>query len=210
MTKYDNGKIYTIRSYQTDKYYIGSTCSSLHKRLYQHRKDYERNLQGKSKYITSFEILQYDDAYIELLEEFECKSSCELHKREGEKIRENIDNVVNKQIAKKEHYLDNREAIIEQTYLYAKLHKEQKNKASKNYREKHTEIVKMCQKIYREENKSKLNEQSKQKYHNNPEKYKSKHVCECGGTYTYLHHSRHLKTTKHNEYVNQANGLDEI
>jgi hypothetical protein len=31
--KYQHGKIYTIRSFQTDKFYIGSTTQPLSKRL---------------------------------------------------------------------------------------------------------------------------------------------------------------------------------
>jgi hypothetical protein len=37
MNKYENGKIYTIRSPHTDKYYIGSTIASLKKHFYQHK-----------------------------------------------------------------------------------------------------------------------------------------------------------------------------
>ena len=39
---YANGKIYTIRSHQTDKYYIGSTTQPLSKRFYQHKQLYKR------------------------------------------------------------------------------------------------------------------------------------------------------------------------
>ena len=78
MTKYENGKIYTIRSYQTDKYYIGSTCSPLSKRLYQHRTDYRQYQKHEHRYVTSCEIIKYDDHYIELLEKFPCSSKNEL------------------------------------------------------------------------------------------------------------------------------------
>lgn len=44
--KYLNGKIYTIRSHQTDKFYIGSTCSPLHKRLFKHRSN-KRDFDNK-------------------------------------------------------------------------------------------------------------------------------------------------------------------
>ena len=37
--KYKNGKIYTIRSNQCEKYYIGSTIQRLSKRLYEHKRD---------------------------------------------------------------------------------------------------------------------------------------------------------------------------
>ena len=76
---YKNGKIYTSRSHQTDKFYIGSTCSTLIKRLSQHK--------SKWNDTTAKEILTYQDYYIELLELYPCNSKMELNKREGELIR---------------------------------------------------------------------------------------------------------------------------
>ena len=98
---YENGKIYTIRSPHTSKYYIGSTCNPLSKRFYNHKSGfnaYNKNSDFKKSYLTSFEVIRYSDAYIELLEVFPCKSKIELTKREGELIREHKDNVVNKVI----------------------------------------------------------------------------------------------------------------
>ena len=92
---YKNGKIYTIRSHQTDKIYIGSTTQPLSKRFHCHKGRYIISLSRKTNYITSFEIIKYGDAYIELLEEFPCETKDQLHKREGECIR-NEPNCVNK------------------------------------------------------------------------------------------------------------------
>jgi len=100
INKYHNGKIYTIRSYQTDKFYIGSTCSPLHKRFYEHKATYQRYQDNKIyHYTTSFDIIKYDDCYIELLELYKCESKIELIKKEGEFIRKNLTNIVNKNIA---------------------------------------------------------------------------------------------------------------
>ena len=83
--EFQNGKIYTIRSFQTDKYYIGSTNhKTLSQRLSKHKSNYKDWLKDKdSCYVTSFEILKYDDYYIELLELYPCNLKAELHKREG-------------------------------------------------------------------------------------------------------------------------------
>ena len=94
--RYENGRIYTIRSHMTDKYYIGSSCLPLHKRFYKHKRDYNKWLEDKKNYITSFEILKYDDVYRELLEEFKCNNKMELLKREGELIRQYYNDIVNK------------------------------------------------------------------------------------------------------------------
>jgi len=89
MAKYQKGKIYAIRSYQTDKIYIGSTCDTLSRRLSGHRMQFKNFKNGKSRFVTSFELLKYADYYIELLELYPCDSKIELHKREGELIRSN-------------------------------------------------------------------------------------------------------------------------
>ena len=84
---YKTGKIYTIRSPQSDKFYIGSTCTSLAKRFYKHKND--------PQHLSSYQLIELGDAYIELLEAFPCNSKEELNKREHELIRLHKDNIVN-------------------------------------------------------------------------------------------------------------------
>ena len=91
--RYLSAKIYTIRSPQTDKYYIGSTCNTLSKRFYQHVMRNKRNMRTDN--CTAWFITRNDDSYIELLENYPCNSRDELTKRENELIRANKDNVVN-------------------------------------------------------------------------------------------------------------------
>lgn len=97
MKDYSKGKIYCIRSYQTDMVYIGSTIQSLSMRMVGHRSDYKRYLNGKFNYVSSFEILQYGDAYIELIKLYPCSCHSELAREEGQFIR-SVD-CVNKMIA---------------------------------------------------------------------------------------------------------------
>ena len=87
MPNYKNSKIYCIRSYQTDKIYIGSTTQKLCQRMGHHRKDYREYLKGNKKRITtSIEILKYNDAFIELIINYPCDFKEELLKKEGEYI----------------------------------------------------------------------------------------------------------------------------
>ncbi len=161
MPDYQNGKIYTIRSHQTDDVYIGSTTQSLAVRMAGHRRDYKYYQDGKCPFMTSYEITKYDDCYIELLEECKCENKQQLHKREGELIREN--DCVNKIIpgrTRVEHYQDNKQAIKEQV------------------------------KQYYEANKEQIAEKRNQKF-----------TCECGGKYTRIHKSRHIKSNKHQRYI---------
>lgn len=94
--------IYAIRSPSTPKYYIGSTTLNLKNRFSVHKYQYRQYLLNKFNYITSFEVLKYDDCYIELIEEYECETKTELHQREGCHIRSHkkltVCHLVNKKI----------------------------------------------------------------------------------------------------------------
>jgi hypothetical protein len=87
--------LYSIRSNQTDKYYVGSTYNTLSKRFYQHKTNYKRYLKRQTGYCSVFEILKYDDAYIEVLESHCGLDRYSLFRKEGEYIRNNKDKVVN-------------------------------------------------------------------------------------------------------------------
>jgi len=95
---YANSKLYSIRSHQTNKLYIGCTTQTLAQRLAKHKTGYRLWLADNSKkYLTSYEILQYDDHYIELIEDYPCENRNQLNRREGELIRAH--DCVNKRIS---------------------------------------------------------------------------------------------------------------
>jgi len=184
--KYHNGKIYSIRSYSTDKFYIGSTIQPLHKRLYHHKKDYVRfSINNKYHYVSSFEIIKLDDCYIELLEEYKCENKNQLNRREGEMIRKYKDMCVNKYIAgrtDKEYSSDNKEKI---------------NLNSKVYYETFKDKVNSRNSLYYQRNKEKY-----QKFRDdNKEKQKLLKqitcVCECKKLIRLYNKPRHEKTIKH-------------
>ena len=112
--KYNQGKIYSIRSHKTDKFYIGSTTEKyLSRRMANHRRNYKKYIDGRYNYISSFEILKYEDAYIELMCSSPCENVYQLRAIEGKFIREN-ENCVNKNIPgrdSKQYYQDNRDKI---------------------------------------------------------------------------------------------------
>ena len=119
MPNYANGKIYKIWSpSHLDEIYIGSTCTPLSHRMAKHRYELKKHLKTnenchkKTKGTTSFKILEYGDARIELIEKVNCKCKEELIKREGYYIR-TLD-CVNKIIPDrtyKEYYKDNKDKI---------------------------------------------------------------------------------------------------
>ena len=74
------GKIYAIRSPNTNKIYIGSTCQDLNKRFNGHK---------HSNTTTSQEIINSGQAYIELIKNYNCNNKIELRLKEGQIIKEN-------------------------------------------------------------------------------------------------------------------------
>lgn len=182
MSDYQQGKIYCIRSHQTDDIYIGSTVQSLVKRRSSHKVAYKRYLEGKRKYITSFELCQHDDIYIELIEEYPCDNRVQLEKREGYWMRKM--ECINKNIAgrsknewrednkeiiskkKKEYYEENKEKFRDQYKEY----RETKKENNKKYYEANKEKIRNQHKEYYEANKEKVRERKNKYYEDNKEK----------------------------------------
>ena len=159
---YKNGKIYTIRSHQTEDFYIGSTTQPLSKRLYFHKVNYKYYINKKFHYLSSFEIVKYNDCYIEVLEEYPCDNKQQLTKREGELIRcEN--NCVNKRI----------EGRTRQEYL-----------------EVNKDKINELQREYNKQNKDKIKERKRQPF-----------TCECGSIVRIDGKLEHLKSKKHQRFL---------
>lgn len=173
MPDYQNSKIYQIVSPSNPGLcYIGSTTTSLSRRLANHNHKFKLYQDGRTTYITSFEILKFDDRRIELLEKFPCDDKEMLHSKEGEYIRKIA--CVNKRIAgrtSKEWKADNKEDVLEKQREYVKAHKEQINLSCKKYREANKESIAL--------------------------KKAEKIQCECGCFSNSSHMSRHKKTQKH-------------
>ncbi len=95
---YSNAKVYAIRSHQTPDIYIGSTTGRLCARLCGHKGKFKLWKAGKKcDYVSSFKILEYGDAYIELLQDCPCENSEQLLRYEGLQIRA-AEHCVNKRV----------------------------------------------------------------------------------------------------------------
>ena len=175
MPNYSNAKIYTIRSHQTDKIYVGSTTQKLSTRMGEHRRIYKKWKAGVAKMnVRSVYILQYEDAYIELLESFPCSNRTELNRREGYYIRNNKELCTNCAIAgrtQKEYQQD---------------HKVELKEYRKQYYQTNKEKSKAYQTQYRQNNKDRVEAYRKVKY-----------TCGCGSIITKHHKSRHELSAKH-------------
>ena len=111
MPNYQSGKIYTIRCLSSPEIYVGSTIQTLAVRMGGHRRSYKINqVLGLHKEI----IKDISEWYIELHELYPCNTKQELHRREGEVIREI--GTLNKYVAgrtKKERYHEYKDIIKE-------------------------------------------------------------------------------------------------
>ena len=171
VVNYQNGKIYSIRTHQTDIVYIGSTTQELSVRMAGHRRNYRSHLRGKGDGSSSIEILKYEDSYIELIQKFPCVDKSELHRKEGEIIRL-TDNAVNKRVAGrniKEYRFDNKEVIAAGNKEYYKANKEVINEKYKEYYKSNKDIIIEKNKKYQEANKEVISEKKKEYYKANKE-----------------------------------------
>ena len=200
------GKVYKIYSEQTDRVYIGSTTKLLLQRFLQHKTNYRRYNDGTYNFVTSFHILQYDDANIELIEEVEFDDKKELIRRERFHIEQN--ECVNKRVegrTSKEWGQDNKDRVLEHKQKYREKNREKLlEKAKENYQENREKRLEQA-KQYREQNKKMISEKNKKWYQSNKEKLldklKVKISCDCGSVVRKSDIKRHERSKKHQKYL---------
>jgi hypothetical protein len=169
---YSKGKIYKIVDNTSELVYVGSTTEpTLAMRLAKHVASYKQWKQGKSNFVSSYNIIENGDYTIVLLEDFPCENSDQLRAREQyykETLKTNNKNNpysgLTNQDYHKQYYEENINKILEYQKIY--------------------------QKKYREENKEQINE-----------KQKEKHTCSCGGKFTTQNKNQHLKSLKHQAFT---------
>ena len=193
MVNYQKGKIYTIRSRNSDKVYVGSTCNELRKRIYEHKTDYKYWVDGNRKYISSYEVLKDGMCYIELFEKYPCNSKDELKRREGEVMR-NME-CVNKikwigmtREEMKEHIKEynQRQEVKEKKNVRGKKYYQNNKECFKEYYQNNIDIIKEYRKEYYQKNKEEYNKKQKEKF-----------TCECGRIVSRRHKAVHMRSKKH-------------
>ena len=229
---YHTSKIYRISSPQCDKFYIGSTTQTIKARLSKHKAAYKRYLEkGLGKYLTSFEVVKFDDAIIELIKNVKCENRKELEKVEGDCIKEHHDRILNRYVAgrtMREWRETNKNKIHEQCKEYNEKHKDKIKEKYKEYYETHKNEIIEQKKEYYEAHKNEILDKLKEYYktHNNEvkeykkeyyeahkneikeynearkEKLNEKFDCDCGGKYIFKHKSQHKKSQRHIDFIN--------
>ena len=206
------GKIYKIYSQSFEKVYIGSTTKLLLERFLNHKRDYKQYTKGKYHFVTSFHILQYDDANIELIEEVHFEDKTDLIRRERYHI-ENSD-CVNKRVegrTKKEYHEQNREKTLEYMKEYYQENKEKISEQQKEYKQANRERILEQAKQYHQQNRERISEKDKKYYDQNKERIserrKEKINCSCGSVVRKQHIRRHETSKKHLKYLESLNDI---
>lgn len=126
MTTKNTFSVYRIWSPSSTLEYYGSTTQILSQRLGGHARNHRKWQAGKYNYVSSFEIMKFSDARIELVEVVDTKSKQVLRAREGHYIRTN--DCVNKNVAGRtaaEYHIDNREHELKRMNAYNAAHRDE-------------------------------------------------------------------------------------
>jgi hypothetical protein len=216
--KYHNGKIYTIRCRDDDTLiYVGSSCLPLHKRFYQHKQFMKKDKYKNILLYKKMNSLGIDKFYIELYENFKCDTKEELKKHEGEVIRKIATMNMRIEGRTKQEYQQNPEVKEYHKHYDKEYYENNKNRikeVKKKYRDNNLDKTKEVKKKYYEINKNKILDKMKEYYKINKTKMKEcyetnkneindKIVCDCGCFINRSHISRHKKTQKHLNLLEQ-------
>jgi hypothetical protein len=197
MPNYQDAKIYKIVNYENDDVYVGSTCEpTLARRLSGHVRDYKGYLNGKTHYITSFDVIATGNYDIQLIEAYPCANKMELHAREGYWIKQM--ECVNRHVAGRQRH-ESDKAYRENNRIEIAIR-------NKVYRETNKAKIDKYQKIYRDANKDKI----KARYEKTKDKLNAKVECICGVTHIFQYRARHRRTKNHQKYINSIQYLQDI
>lgn len=172
---YQNGKIYCVRNNIDDDVYVGSTTTTLCKRMAKHRESTKSKEKKDRKVYAKMNEIGAEQFYIELIENYPCETLEQLRQREGYYIREM--GTLNTQVAgrtKQGWANDHKEHRKQQHQDYYKQHKEKYNQQSKLWREEHVEEMQEYKKKWYEANKEELTTKQKERYENKKEEIQQK------------------------------------
>jgi hypothetical protein len=211
MLNYSNGVIYKIccKDAAITESYVGSTCD-FRRRKTEHKYSCNNEKSSNHNYPV-YRFIRDNGGFSnwEMIEikKVNCNDKRELEMKEREYL-EMLGGVLNKCVPSRgsvEYYNINKEKSNKNTKAYYLAHKEQLNEYHKEYYETNKEQLKENGKIYREANKEQINENHKAYRLANKKEIKEKASvkfnCGCGGRFTKSHKSRHLKSPKHQKYL---------
>ena len=183
------GIVYKLfcRNSSITEFYIGSTID-FKARKYDHKKRCNNSKYKQYNYKVYRYIRNnggFDNWDFEILLQVEVENEKELRLNYEAKYQLDLKPELNDRIegrTKKEWYIDNKQKILQTRKEYYEDHKEELSEYQKEYRENNKEKIRQTQKEYREDHKEKFD-------------------CECGGKYTKINKTIHIKTKKHKDFT---------
>jgi hypothetical protein len=171
------GRIYKIVDDSNGKVYVGSTFTTLEKRLRQHVNAYNSYLKtletgACKRFCTSRNIICNGNFHIELIKEMEVSNKKELLQAEREQIDStdciNIVRPLRTNTERcKEWYIENRDYVKLKSKLYTEANRKRSNEAKKSWADKNKDKIKLRQKQNYELNKDKILERKREWYKKN-------------------------------------------
>lgn len=159
--RYKNGKIYRLVNSVDDEIYVGSTCTSLAKRMYRHKQ--AAKLEPDRPIYKHLNQIGWDNIRIILIEEYPCENKMQLERKEREHI-EALQPTLNSCIPTRtdqEYRKANKEILREKRLVWEEKHKETTREYMANYYEKNKEALKQKAKYHNDKNREKRLEQWK-------------------------------------------------
>ena len=171
---------------------------------------------GKAEQLTLTQARQKEEEYrVELkanMNTHKCFTSCE--EKTDYKKQYRIDNIDKVKEYHKQYHIDNADKKRDYDKQYRINNADKLKEYHKQYRIDNADKVKQylidnaekrkeCYKKYNKDNADK----KKQWRIDNAERLKEKHICDCGGKYTTTAKARHLKSQKHQAYINHTDGM---
>lgn len=170
--RYANGKIYRLVNDKDNCEYVGSTCSTLSKRLFRHKMK-SHSLPNMKVYNHILKIGGWNQVKIILIEEYPCNNKMELLRRER-------------------YWIEEREPV---------LNSKTPTRTGEEWRVENKEQIVENDKLYYQNNKDKIKERSRNYHHKNKERIDEARsqiiTCSCGAEIQKRYISKHSKTPKH-------------
>ena len=177
LNRYNNSKVYKLINTVDDTFYIGSTCTSLSKRLNKHKTVAKRDVCKSTRLYSHLNKIGVENVKIILINEFYLDNKEQLLREENNYI---------------EMYKSDTNCL---NSIRAYRSTENRKEMKKRIYEKNKETILEKRKEYRENNKEKIKERKQKTY-----------SCICGSeNITFEHKSRHERSKKHQHFIHDLN-----
>ena len=171
--RYAKGKFYRLVNDIDSEFYVGSTCSTLAKRLSKHKNASKRKPDRKVyQHINS---IGWENVSIILIEEYPCENKMELERRERywiEELKPTLNRIIPTRTGK-EWRVDNAEKLCEYIAKYSAENAEKLREYRANYYTQNKDKVRESQENYKANNLEKVREYQKQYQKDNADKFRA-------------------------------------